>query len=661
MDGARAVSFSRILIANRGEIASRIIRTCRRLRIESVAVYSDADAEAPYVREADLAARIGPAPAEQSYLNVEAVLEAARLTGAQAIHPGYGFLSENSRFTRACREAGIVFIGPPPEAMDLLGSKRAAKHLARRVGIPVVPGYDGEEQSDDRLSQEAEAIGFPLLIKASAGGGGKGMRVVRSAHELSEALSAARREAVRAFGDGNLLLERLVESPRHVEIQVLADAHGNVLHLGERDCSVQRRHQKVIEESPSPALSEAQRRRIGEDAARLVAAAGYTNAGTVEFILASDGGYYFLEVNTRLQVEHPVTEMVTGLDLVAEQIRIAAGEPLSLSQADVRLSGHAVECRVYAEDPYHGFLPSTGELVLFRTPEGSGIRNDIGVAQGSTVTPYYDPMLGKLITWAADRASALDLMSNALRRYVVAGVEVNVPLLRAVVDSDDFRSGSVTTDYLDEHLTSLLPVHPLPARAAFAAAAWLLAEPVGRRASAWSTLALRTTAQPRQLTFQWGAATTAVAAWPRGESGWLLTSGEDSFEGRIARKGSEVGFVGQGEEFKAAVTARGPSVFVVLEGASYSLRAWPGLGPQDAASSSSKTASGGLQAPMPGTVVKLHVAEGQRVAAGDPLLVLEAMKMEHTVTAPYAGVVRRLPFQSGEAVAAGEPLAEIEP
>ncbi|HXT36857.1 MAG TPA: acetyl-CoA carboxylase biotin carboxylase subunit, partial [Chloroflexota bacterium] len=439
--------FGKILIANRGEIAARISRACRELGVRSVAVFSDADRWALHTRGADESYYLGPSPASDSYLRADLLIAAARASGAEAIHPGYGFLAENPEFATACREAGIVFIGPSPEAMRLLGDKAAAKKLARDVGVPVVPGYDGASQDIGDLSAAAEEVGFPLLIKATAGGGGRGMRLVRARAEFDAALESARREAQAAFGNRAVLLERAISNPRHVEFQILADHHGTIVHLGERDCSVQRKHQKVIEESPSPAMTPALRAEMGAAAVSLTQAAGYQNAGTVEFLLTEEGRYYFLEVNTRLQVEHPVTEQVTEIDLVREQLRVAAGEPLAWGQEDVRLQGHAIECRVYAEDPARDYAASTGLLTTFAPPTGEGIRNDLGVEAGDEITPFYDSMIAKLIVSAPDRATCVQRALEAVRMYRVEGVVTNLDLLRSVLDTSAFRLGEASTDF----------------------------------------------------------------------------------------------------------------------------------------------------------------------------------------------------------------------
>jgi acetyl-CoA carboxylase biotin carboxylase subunit len=489
----------RLLIANRGEIALRIIRACREMRIEAIAVYSDADARARHVRAADRAIRIGPAPATESYLNIDAIIAAARRSGADAVHPGYGFLSENARFASACEAAGVLFVGPPAPAIARMGSKIAARQLMDRAGVPVVPGRTPGDQSDAGVEAAAAAVGYPVLVKASAGGGGKGMRTATDPGELRDAVPAARREAVAAFGDGTLYVERLIQRPRHVEVQVLADAHGNVVHLFERECSIQRRHQKIIEESPSPALTPGLRARMGAAAIAAAREAGYRNAGTIEFLLEGTGDearFYFLEMNTRLQVEHPVTESVTGIDLVRAQIMVAAGERLPWPQEALSLRGHAIECRVYAEDPADGFLPQAGTLRLYREPDAPGIRIDSGVEEGVDVPVQYDPLLAKLIASGESRAAAVARASSALRAFPVLGVRTNIPFLVSVLDHPCFRDGALDTGFVPEHLNQLLRTGDPPA-SVIAAAAFLRgsATPATTMASSsrapdpWSTLA----------------------------------------------------------------------------------------------------------------------------------------------------------------------------
>jgi acetyl-CoA carboxylase biotin carboxylase subunit len=473
------MDIKRLLVANRGEIALRVIHACREIGIETVAVYSDADATARHVRAADLAVRIGPAPASESYLNIAAVVDAARAAGADAVHPGYGFLSERAAFADACATAGLIFVGPPAAAIGKMGSKIGARALMEKAGVPLVPGRTPDDQSDRGIAAAAEAIGFPVLIKASAGGGGKGMRDARDAQGLADAIPAARREAEAAFGDGTLYVERLIERPRHVEIQIFADDHGNAIHLFERECSIQRRHQKVVEESPSPALTPAVRERMGAAAVAAARTAGYRNAGTIEFLLEGEGDaarFYFLEMNTRLQVEHPVTELVTGTDLVRAQLTVAMGRPLPWRQEDLAQRGHAIECRVYAEDPANGFLPQAGPLRLYREPSGPGIRVDSGVEEGADVPVQYDPMLAKLIAYGETRDHAIDRAAAALRDFPILGVRTNVPFLIKLLEHPVFRAGQVHTGFVEEHLASLLEA-PAPSELVLAAAAFVRASP----------------------------------------------------------------------------------------------------------------------------------------------------------------------------------------
>jgi len=486
----------KVLIANRGEIAVRVARTCRAMGLPSVAVYSEADVGALHVREADEAVAIGPAEAVRSYLSIDAILGAARRSGADAIHPGYGFLSQNGDFAEAVAAAGLTFIGPPAAAHRAMGDKKAARRLMAAAGVPVVPGYDGDDQQDARLGAEAARIGWPVMIKPSRGGGGKGMRVVRSAAEFTSALPASRRESQAAFGDDAMVLERFVERPRHVEVQVMADTHGHTLHLLERECSIQRRHQKVVEETPSPALEPGRRAQLLAAGVAAARAVGYVNAGTVEFLLDPQGSFYFLEMNTRLQVEHPVTEAVTGLDLVRLQIDVAAGKPLPIAQEDVVSRGHALECRIYAEDPAKGDLPSPGRVLHLATPQGPGVRFDDGIETGSEVTVFYDPLLAKLITWGRDRAESIERMAAALRRTAVLGVVTNLARLQAIVDHPAFRAGALHTGFLDEHMGAApAPAAPPPEVAVKAAAAALQlagrgagAGPAGAAPDPWASL-----------------------------------------------------------------------------------------------------------------------------------------------------------------------------
>ncbi len=467
------MTLRRVLVANRGEIAVRIIRACREARIEAVAVYSDADAAAVHVREADRAVRIGPAAAAESYLSIPALMDAAAHTGCDALHPGYGFLSERAELARACEEAGVVFVGPPAAVIETMGSKIAARDLMASAGVPVVPGATPGDQTDDGLLAAARRIGYPVLVKASAGGGGKGMRLVESDGDAREQIAAARRESAAAFGDGTLYVERVVPRPRHVEVQIFADAHGHAVHLFERECSIQRRHQKIIEESPSPALSPALRNRMGEAAVAAARACGYRNAGTIEFLLEGEGDdarFYFLEMNTRLQVEHPVTEAVTGVDLVRAQLAVASGEPLPWTQQSLTTRGHAIECRIYAEDPENGFLPQAGELLVYREPAGPGVRVDSGVEEGGTVGVHYDPLLAKLIACAETREAARERLAAALRAYPVLGIRTNIPFLLQLISLPDFAAGRLHTGFVGEHLASIR-TSPEPSATVLAAAA----------------------------------------------------------------------------------------------------------------------------------------------------------------------------------------------
>ncbi len=653
--------FTSILIANRGEIAVRIIRACRELGIRPLAVYSEADAQALHVRLADAAVCIGPPPAAQSYLRGEAIVAAAQQLGAEAVHPGYGFLSENAAFARACAQAGLTFIGPPPEAIEAMGGKIGARRLAVEAGVPVVPGYDGADQSEERLLAEAVRIGFPLLVKASAGGGGKGMRVVTEPAAFAEALAGARREAQAAFGDQAVFLERLILRPRHVEIQILADSHGTVLHLGERECSIQRRHQKILEESPSPALTPALREQMGEAAVRAARAAAYVNAGTVEFVLDQAGQFYFLEMNTRLQVEHPVTELVTGLDLVRWQIAIAAGERLPFGQADLQFRGHAIEARLYAEDPVT-YLPAVGRLALLEPPLGPGVRVDAGLTTGDEVTVHYDPMIAKLIVYGESRAAAVARLGRALDDFAVLGLTTNLPLLRALAAHPAYAAGDTHTGFLAEH--PLDTAHPPPPPAVLAAAALLAQEegdaggaPRDPFAAPWrangGALAIRLLCD--------GVEHTVMSS--RSGHDWTLQIAGRAHRAVIAAKGPgelALRLDGQAARLRVARADNG-DLLVAWRGAAYRLARPAPLSADSAARSGGGHGAANLSAPMPGTLVKVLVSEGEVVREGQALLILEAMKMEHTVVAPYAGTVRRLPFSQGSSVAGGASLVDLTP
>jgi 3-methylcrotonyl-CoA carboxylase alpha subunit len=657
--------FKRILIANRGEIAVRVIRACRELGISPVAVYSEADAGAQHVRLADAAVCIGPAAAAQSYLRGEAIVAAARELGAEAVHPGYGFLSENAAFARMCREAGIVFIGPPPEAIEAMGGKIGARAIAQAAGVPVVPGYDGAEQSEARLLAEAERVGYPLLIKASAGGGGKGMRVVQGPAEFSAALEGARREARAAFGDDAVFLERLILRPRHVEIQVLADAHGTTLHLGERECSIQRRHQKILEEAPSPALTPELRAEMGAAAVRAAQAAGYVNAGTVEFVMDQSGAYYFLEMNTRLQVEHPVTELVTGLDLVRWQIAIAAGARLPFAQDEVAFRGHAIEARLYAEDPVT-YLPAVGTLALLDPPLGPGVRVDAGLTAGDEVTVHYDPMIAKLVVAGETRAAAVERLRRALDDFAVLGLTTNLPLLRAVAAHPAYAAGDTHTGFLAEHpLDTAAPAVP-PLEVLAAAAIWTADRGSGGAprpggdpfAGVW-----RAGRGALPVSFQAGGATQRLSVRRDGDA-WLVARAGAELRARVQARGAAELTLDLGrrsERFRIARDEASGDLLVAWRGAAYRLARPAPLSADSAVRPGSGHDAASLTAPMPGTLVKLLVGEGEPVREGQALVVLEAMKMEHTVTAPYAGTVRRLPFAQGASVSGGATLVDLAP
>jgi acetyl-CoA/propionyl-CoA carboxylase biotin carboxyl carrier protein len=638
--------FARVLVANRGEIALRVLRTLRALGIEGVAVFSDADADAPHVRAADRAVRLGPAPAAESYLAIERVVAAALETGCEAIHPGYGFLSERPEFARACIDAGLTFIGPSPDAMALLGDKAAAKQVAADAGVPVVPGLHGGSLGDAEIVEWAGSQELPLLVKAVAGGGGKGMRVVRSHDELPEALRAARSEARAAFGDDRLLVERWIERPRHIEVQVLADEHGLVLHLGERECSLQRRHQKVIEEAPSPVVGAELRDRLGSAAVELARSSGYTNAGTVEFIAAVDdpSQFFFLEMNARLQVEHPVTEAVTGLDLVELQLRVAAGEPLPLTQDELELRGHSIEARIYAEDPRAGFLPSSGRIVAWRPP--AGVRVDSGVEEGSEVTSHYDPLLAKLIVSAPDREAALGQLGTALRDLVVVGPATNVAYLRALADHEDVRAGRLDTGLL-ERLGGEVGPDPDPALPALALVA-LIGEPESDdpwdARDGWRPGG-RAWARAR-LSGDHGDVQAAVR--PDG-AGWFAADGA-----RARMDGERLRVEANGVIRELTVLRDGASVWLLDEGVP-SHWTLAGDAPER------RALPGSLEAPMPGTVLDVRAAAGAEVAEGDVLLVLESMKMELSIASPFDGVVGDIAVRAGDRVTRGQALAAVEP
>ncbi|MFI1563077.1 acetyl-CoA carboxylase biotin carboxylase subunit [Streptomyces sp. NPDC020490] len=667
--------FDTVLVANRGEIAVRVIRTLRSLGVRSVAVFSDADADARHVREADTAVRIGPAPAAESYLSVERLLDAAARTGAQAVHPGYGFLAENAAFARACADAGLVFVGPPADAIALMGDKIRAKETVKAAGVPVVPGSSGSGLTDAELADAAREIGMPVLLKPSAGGGGKGMRRVRDAADLADEIAAARREARASFGDDTLLVERWIDRPRHIEIQVLADGHGNVVHLGERECSLQRRHQKIIEEAPSVLLDEKTRAAMGEAAAQAARSCGYRGAGTVEFIVPGDdpSSYWFMEMNTRLQVEHPVTELITGLDLVEWQLRVAAGEPLPFEQGDLTLTGHAVEARVCAEDPARGFLPSGGTVLALREPQGDGVRTDSGLSEGTEVGSLYDPMLSKVIAYGPDRASALRKLRAALAGTVVLGVQTNAGFLRRLLAHPAVVAGELDTGLVEREAAGLV-TDEVPAEV-YAAAALLrqaALAPGGGESTGW--------ADPFAAADGWRLG---------GERAWtahhLRVPGHDPVSVRVRRTpdgGTEVLLPGADRPVRGSggVLPRPGAegvfsfrldglvhTFAALPDGTWLGRdgdAWQVRDHDPVAASLTRAAHAGadsLTAPMPGTVTVVKVAVGDEVSAGQSLLVVEAMKMEHVISAPHAGTVAELDVSPGTTVAMDQVLAVITP
>ena len=645
--------YTKILIANRGEIARRVMRTAHRLGYRTVAVFSDADRDAPHAREADEAVRIGAAPATQSYLAIDALLDAARRTGADAVHPGYGFLSERADFARACAGAGLVFIGPPADAIDAMGDKAGAKRRMLAAGVPCAPGYLGDDQSDERLLAEALQLGLPLLVKATAGGGGRGMRLVRDLAELPAAIDGARREAASAFGDGTLMLERLIDGARHVEVQVFADRHGHTIHLGERDCTAQRRRQKVIEEAPSPIVDAAMRDAMGRDAVAAARAVGYVGAGTVEFVVDAIGRHHFLEMNTRLQVEHPVTEAVTGFDLVEWQLRVAAGEPLPATQGEVHLRGHAIEARLYAEDPYAGFVPQTGRIVHWRPGDDArgGVRVDDGIAEGGEVTPYYDAMVAKVVAHGRDRDDAIRRLAAALERMPLLGVANNGAFLCDLLRHPDFRDARLTTTRLDEWLADGAPLlqrpRPDDATWALAAAAFALRDGCGHRSPgvAAHDLTLAHGDARRTWRVQPHAAGIDVAG-----DGAPLRFEAVELDGRVLR------YALHGVRRRAVAAFDGARLHLAVNG-----RVFVFDEPSPLPVAGDRADPRRVRAPVAGVVAHVAVAAGERVAAGAPLVCIEAMKMEMWQHAAVDGVVAAVRVAPRDAVAAGALLAELDP
>ncbi len=655
-----------ILVANRGEIAVRVMRTAQSLSYRTVAVYSDADADAPHVTLADHAVHIGPSPVGESYLDPARILAAARASGADAIHPGYGFLSENAAFAEAVEKAGLVFIGPPAAAIRAMGDKAEAKRRMIEAGVPCVPGYQGADQSQKHYLEAAKDIGFPVMVKASAGGGGRGMRLVHDAAQLKSALTAARSEAEHAFGSGDLILEKAIIRPRHVEIQVFADAHGTVIHLGERDCSVQRRHQKVVEEAPCPVMTPELRERMGAAAVEAARSIDYRGAGTVEFLLDAQGSFYFLEMNTRLQVEHPVTELITGLDLVALQIKVAAGELLGLSQQDVRLDGHAIEVRLYAEDPSQDFLPQTGPVDRWRPASGDGVRVDSGIATGLAVSPFYDPMIAKIMAWGPNRDTARRRLIEALRATHLFGLAHNKRFLIDVLRKPTFAEGGATTAFIAEEFSTddLAARTPSFKEAAIAAVMRfrLDRDQYAARAIAapsvlldWSTHAAAST----PFSFETADGALDVSVAPLGDDRYRVSGGEDATEIAVIRAEPLGALVEVDQERLPVVVEIAPNGDLDLDLGDHVFRLRNGIG--RAESEDGAGGGGRVVAPMHGRVVTVDVAEGQAVSKGDALLTLEAMKMQHAILAEVDGVVVSVACKTDDQVAADDRLIEIEP
>ena len=668
--------FDKVLIANRGEIAVRVMRTCRDMGIATVAVYSDADRDALHVRFADEAVHVGPGPATDSYLNIDAVVSAALSVGAQAVHPGYGFLSENPNFAEACAAAGIVFIGPSPNILRLLGDKSEAKKRAQEAGVPVVPGYYVEGLSQEEVTQKAGEIGYPVLIKAAFGGGGRGMRTVSEPGEMTEAMAGARREALSSFGNDTVILEKHVVRPRHIEVQIIGDSHGNLLSLGERECSVQRRFQKVIEETPSVAVTPEIREGLESSALALAAAVDYTNAGTVEFLLDADGNFYFLEVNPRLQVEHPVTEWVTGLDLVRLQLLAASGEQLPISKSDVQSRGHAIEARVYAEDPGAGYLPGAGPLLRFSPPTLPWVRHDVGVYQGFEVPVFYDSLLAKIAVYGEDRSQAVRRLRDTLDAYVVSGVPTNLQMLRVIAQDPDFDSGAIDTEYVGRQIEpALSPSDELPVQALASAIAHELlssglaghesaaavpeAGDIWRRPGAW-----RHGRQDMFYAFTHaGSEVSASASNKPGSNAWAVQTAESSFDLVLSlAPGAGAQATIEDETWAVEVAPTDDGLLVHYANSDYLLsrsdQVYTGQAGGQAAGAGAET---GVTAPLPGVVAQVRVKEGEEVTARQTLVVLEAMKMEHQITAPYDGVVAKVSCEAGMQVTKGAVLLEMEP
>ncbi len=655
--------FDTLLIANRGEIACRVIRTARAMGIRTVAVYSEADRHALHVALADDAVLLGPARARDSYLNIDRIIEAAQKTGAEAIHPGYGFLSENADFARRCAEVGIVFVGPTADMMDAMGSKSGSKALMEKAGVPLVPGYHGEAQDDDTLTGAAGKIGFPVLVKASAGGGGRGMRIVRSAEELLPAIVSAKREAKAAFGDDRMLIEKYVTNPRHIEVQVIGDSHGNLVSLFERECTLQRRHQKVIEEAPSPTLDAKQRDAICAAARKAAGAVNYVGAGTIEFV--SDGTEsFFIEMNTRLQVEHPVTELITGVDLVEWQLRVAFGETLPMTQDQIELNGHAIEARVYAENPNKNFMPSVGRIKTWRTPrEADGLRIDAGYREGDTVSPNYDAMLAKVIAWAPTRDVAIDRLNRGLEETDVRGIVTNVPFLSALVTHPQVRANAIDTGFIERELATLTAQRSeLSALELAACVATILraeqASATREPASPWQTAGwMMAGTRQRSFLLRGGDAEYPVGLrYGPDSSTLLIADNEIPFAFTTAAAG-ELHVTADGVQSRVTGVVDGHDIYVRTRNGRFEIHWVDPFGMED----EEQTGADRVVAPLPGTVVAILVEEGATVEKGAPVVTLEVMKMEQTLRAPFAGTVVKLKCKVGDIVQEGVELADIEP
>ncbi len=652
--------FQKLLIANRGEIACRIIRTARAMGLSTVATYSDADAGAPHVRDADEAILLGPARARESYLNIERLIAAARKAGAEAVHPGYGFLSESAAFANACAAAGLIFVGPTADMIEAMGSKSGAKALMEKAGVPLVPGYHGEAQDEATLAKAAEKIGYPVLVKASAGGGGRGMRIVNAASELSAAITSAKREAKAAFGDDSLLIEKYVQNPRHIEVQIIGDSHGNLVSLFERECTLQRRHQKVIEEAPSPTLNAKQREEIGAAARKAAGAVNYVGAGTIEFV--SDGKeFFFIEMNTRLQVEHPVTELVTGLDLVEWQLRVAFGEELPLRQDEIRLNGHAVEARLYAENAARNFMPSVGRITAWHMPEGEGVRVDAGYEAGSNVSPFYDAMLAKLIGYGSDRTTALDRLVAALDSTDVRGVVTNTAFLSALLSHPKVRANRVDTGFIERELTALITprgrVGLGELGAAIAAITSAERARLGPRSPWWQSRWIPGGDRNRRFVFRDADGAEHKASLRYGRQGMALSAGGDElpFAFDDAPTGFDIAVAGTRQRVRAMI--KGRDLYIRTKQGRFELHWVDPLAIED----EDVAGSDRIVAPLPGTVVAVLAKEGDTLEKGAAVVTLEVMKMEQTLRAPFACKLVKLKCAAGDSVQEGVELAELEP